>query len=220
MFRFFKTNLLPQHIAKRAAPISEQLKAVGIQQADIEACSNRGAGLSARAASSLLQDWVLLAHRRPIHSSNKSPEFSVSQRQWTDEECAVISQTLQLRDWDSTKSVKMNFVGGPKTIPRQQQQKPNEVEMMEEKKSVLEDKQQHASTTISSTTTEQVQQQKLKPRVVVRQSRQQPKQSNNEQQTAATATETVVVGQEETTAETTTSTTARRRVVRVGTAAR
>ena len=99
---------VPSHVKARSVPVPDQLKQAGIKSADIEN-SKGGAGICARAASSLLQDWVMLAHRRPIHSTNADPTSNLNTRSWSDEECVMISKTIQLREFDQTKMIKMNL---------------------------------------------------------------------------------------------------------------
>ncbi len=99
------------HVNARALSVSEQLHSIGIKDADVQSASVKNGTVSARCASSLLQDWVMLAHRRPIHTaSDVDPSFNVSARAWSDQECALIAHTLQLRDFEPARtSLRVSF---------------------------------------------------------------------------------------------------------------
>ena len=228
---------VPSHVKARSVPITDQLKQVGIKASDIEN-SKGGAGICARAASSLLQDWVMLAHRRPIHSTNSDPTSNLNPRTWSDEECAMISKIIQLRDFDQTKMMKMNLspssahqstaLSTPRVVSRTSSSMNQQEKTDEQPTSVTSTSSASSETATSSMSGGSSSGMKLKPRIVVRQRRSTTSSSEKE----ASATTNNVSGNNNTLNEeknpeveqqqpsTTTTATPRRRVVRVGGASR
>ena len=111
---------VPAHVASAAPPLETQLRSVlgAAAAATPDAASGGDASAASsvgRSASSLLQDWVMLAHKRPSTvRDDASPELCTSTG-WTSDETALIAKMLMAtRQWDPSKQV----LAGPRTVAR------------------------------------------------------------------------------------------------------